>query len=145
MTEYSSFRQRLDAVLRTLDVQQVSKFLIAENQWDVGTPANPEFAMWMMIAGSPTLRDLHDTARIWLLSHGFEDEAHAVLDRDRAGQGGTKGGGNKSRSQAGENSRKRPGGGQGGNRPRGGNAPGNQGGNSRGSGQKGDSRGGRPR
>lgn len=152
MTDYSSFRQRLDAVLRTLDVQQVSKFLIAENQWDVGTPANPEFAMWMMIAGSPTLRDLHDTARIWLLSHGFEDEAHAVLDRDRAGQGGTKGGGNRSRpqgakprQQGGGSSQKRPGGGQGGNRPRGGNAPGNQGGNSRGGGQNRDSRGDRPR
>ena len=36
MTDYANFRQRLDAVLRTLDVKQVSKFLIAENQWDEG-------------------------------------------------------------------------------------------------------------
>jgi hypothetical protein len=46
MTDYANFRQRLDAVLRTLDVKQVSKFLIAENQWDEGAPPDPEFAMW---------------------------------------------------------------------------------------------------
>ena len=48
MTEYANFRQRLDAVLRTLDVKQVSDFLIAEKQWQPGQPADPEFAMWMM-------------------------------------------------------------------------------------------------
>jgi hypothetical protein len=47
MTEYANFRQRLDSVLRTLDVKQVQEFLIAENQWQPGQPANPEFAMWM--------------------------------------------------------------------------------------------------
>ncbi len=47
MTEYANFRQRLDAVLRTLNVQQVTDFLIAEKQWSVGKPADPEFAMWM--------------------------------------------------------------------------------------------------
>lgn len=37
--------------------------------------------MWMMIAGSPTLSDLHDQAREWLVSHGYESEAKAVLNR----------------------------------------------------------------
>ena len=48
MTDYASFRQRLDAVLRTLDVKQVQAFLIAEGQWSPGQPADPEFAMWMV-------------------------------------------------------------------------------------------------
>ena len=47
MTDYANFRQRLDAVLRTLDVKQVRDFLIAEGQWQPGQPADPEFAMWM--------------------------------------------------------------------------------------------------
>ena len=91
MTDYANFRQRLDAVLRTRDVKQVSAFLIAENQWDEGTPADPEFAMWMMIAGTKTMRDLHVQARQWLVSHGHEEEANAVLRRDTgkgAGGGG---------------------------------------------------------
>ena len=83
MTEYATFRQRLDAVLRTLDVKQVSEFLIAEKQWGPGQPADPEFAMWMMIAGSPTLQDLHERAHQWLVSHGHEEDAKAFLTRDR--------------------------------------------------------------
>ena len=47
MAEYASFRQKLDAVLRTLDVKRIQSFLIAEGQWSPGTPAEPEFAMWM--------------------------------------------------------------------------------------------------
>ena len=66
MTNYANFRQRLDAVLRTLDVKQVSVFLIAEKQWSPGKPADAEFAMWMMIAGSPTLQDLHERVK-WRL------------------------------------------------------------------------------
>jgi len=96
MTGYSNFRQRLDAVLRTLDMRQVREFLIAEKQWQPGQPADPEFAMWMMIAGSPTLRDLHDRARQWLVSHGHEEEANAVL---RKGKGSSQG---KKKSQIGK-------------------------------------------
>src|SRR5229473_3704459 len=81
MTDHVSFRQRLDAVLRMLDVKQVQAFLIAEKQWSPGQPADPEFAMWMMIAGSPTLRDLQGQARQWLVSHGHEADADAVLGR----------------------------------------------------------------
>jgi hypothetical protein len=80
MTEYTTFRQRLDAVLRTLDVKQVSDFLIAEKQWQAGQqPPDLEYAMWMMIAGSPTMRDLHEQARQWLIAHGHEDEAETMF------------------------------------------------------------------
>jgi hypothetical protein len=83
MTEYANFRQRLDAVLRTLDVKQVRDFLVAEKQWDATQPADPEFAMWMMVAASPALRDLHERAYEWLVSHGHEDDARAVLSRNK--------------------------------------------------------------
>ncbi len=83
MTEYANFRQRLDAVLRTLDVQQVVDFLITEKQWSSGRPSDPEFAMWMMIVSSPTLQDLHEGARSWLVSHGHAEEARAFLAKDR--------------------------------------------------------------
>ena len=83
MADYVGFRQRLDAVLRTLDVKQVQDFLIAEKQWSVGQPADAEFAMWMMVAGSPTLRDLHERARTWLMTHGHEEDANAFLTRDK--------------------------------------------------------------
>ena len=93
MTEFANFRQRLDAVLRTMDVKQVQDFLIAEGQWSPGSPADPEFAMWMMIAGSKTLRDLHEQARKWLVSHGHGADAEAVLSRGKAvgGKQGKKG------------------------------------------------------
>ena len=84
MSDYTNFRQRLDEVLRTLDVKQVSDFLIAENQWQPGQPANAELAMWMMIAGSPSLRDLHQQALQWLVAHGHGEEANAVLNRGKA-------------------------------------------------------------
>src|SRR5579863_3105474 len=87
MSDYTSFRQRLDEVLRTLDIKQVSDFLIAEKQWQPGQPADPTYAMWMMIAGSPTLRDLHEQARQWLVAHGHEEEANAVLRREKSAGG----------------------------------------------------------
>lgn len=96
MTDYANFRQRLDAVLRTRDVKRVSAFLIAENQWHEGTPADPEYAMWMMIAGSKSMRDLHEQARQWLVSHGHEEEANAVL---RRGKGAASGGPAKKHQQ----------------------------------------------
>ena len=97
MTEYANFRQRLDAVLRTLDVKQVSDFLIAEKQWQPGQPADPEFAMWMMVAGSPTLQDLHQRAREWLVTHGHEEDAKTFLTRDK--QQGAKQGQRKPQSK----------------------------------------------
>ena len=88
MTGYANFRQRLDNVLRTLNVKQVSDFLIAEKQWQPGQPSDPEYAKWMMIAGRPTLRDLHEQARQWLVAHGHEEEANAVLSREKSAGGG---------------------------------------------------------
>ena len=38
MADYPNFRHRLEAVLRTLDVKQVSEFLIAEKQWQANLP-----------------------------------------------------------------------------------------------------------
>ncbi len=90
MIDYANFRQRLDAVLRTLDVNEVSDFLIAEQQWQPGTPADAEYAMWMMIAGGPTMRDLHEQARQWLVTHGHENEANSVLRREKGASGGHK-------------------------------------------------------
>lgn len=81
MADAASFRQELDTVLHTLDVKRVQDFLIARGQWSPGVPADPEFAMWLMIAGSATLQDLHGRAREWLVSHGHEAEAQAVLGR----------------------------------------------------------------
>jgi hypothetical protein len=83
VTDNASFRHQLDTVLRTRDVQEVRSFLIAEKQWSEELPSDPEFAMWMMIAGSQTLRDLHEQARKWLVSHGHEAEAEALLRRER--------------------------------------------------------------
>jgi hypothetical protein len=83
MADYANFRQQLDAVLRTRDVKQVRNFLIAEEQWSEELPADPEFAMWMMIAGSKTLRDLHEQASKWLVSHGHGDDAEAVLRKGK--------------------------------------------------------------
>jgi len=90
MADYANFRQQLDAVLRTRDVEQVRDFLIAKEQWSEELPADPEFAMWMMIAGSQTLRDLHEQAGKWLVSHGHGADAEAVL-RSRKGAGGKPG------------------------------------------------------
>ena len=81
MADPTNFRQRLEAVLRTHDVKQVQAFLIAENQWSTSQPADPEFAMWMMIAGNPNLRELHAQAREWLMGHGYEDEVHTLLGK----------------------------------------------------------------
>ena len=90
MADYANFRGRLDAVLRTLDVKQVKDFLITERQWSAGSPTDAEFAMWMMIAGSPTLRDLHEQARQWLVSHGHREDAEAILGKTKSKSPGDK-------------------------------------------------------
>ncbi len=83
MADYTHFRQQLDAALRTLDFKKVQSFLIGQDQWSEDVPADPEYAMWMMIAASPTLQDLHAKAREWLVSHGHATDALAVLGRGR--------------------------------------------------------------
>src|SRR5690242_13834129 len=104
MSDYASFRQRLDAALRTLDINTVRQFLIAEGQWQEGAPADEEFAMWMMVAGSPTLGDLHERARRWLVEHGHEAEARAVLGKGKGTQGAAKQGQRARTQKAGQQS-----------------------------------------
>ena len=94
-----NFRQQLDTVLRTLDVKQVRNFLIAENQWSEDVPADPEFAMWMMIAANPTFRDLHEQARQWLESHGHAEDAQMLLVKRGKQQPSPVSGGQRSKSQ----------------------------------------------
>lgn len=83
---YQSFRQRLDTVLRRKDPAALSAFLITEGQWQPGDASRAEFAMWMMIAASPALTDLHEQARQWLVSHGHEAEAQAITGRGGRGE-----------------------------------------------------------
>ena len=90
MTDYASFRQRLDAVLRTRDMRQVRTFLIEEEQWSLDQPSDPEYAMWLMIAGTPTLKELHSEARQWLIQHGHAEEADAVAGRSQGNRSGGK-------------------------------------------------------
>jgi len=58
--------------------------------------------MWMMIAGSASLRDLHERARLWLVIHEHEAEANMVLRK--GGQAGQSSRGSKKQVQV-----KRPG------------------------------------
>jgi hypothetical protein len=82
------FRRRLDEVLSRRDPQALRTFLIAAGQWqEDNTPADLEGAMWMMIAASPALRALHGEAERWLLSHGHEAEARAILGNRPPGAG----------------------------------------------------------
>ncbi len=81
------FRQRLDDILRTRDPDAVRDFLIAEGQWDEDAAGDTEFAMWMMIAGSPALAKLHAEAEAWLSGHGHAAEADIIAgNRKRSGQ-----------------------------------------------------------
>ena len=89
---YKSFRQRLDAVLRQKDPAALRDFLVAEGQWQQGASTNAEAAMWMMIAASPNLGDLHDEARRWLLGNGHEAEVNAIFGRRGASGGAPRGG-----------------------------------------------------
>lgn len=101
MSEHVNFRQRLDQILRTRDVRQVRAFLVEEGQWSLDQPADPEYAMWLMIAGSPNLKDFHAEARQWLIQHGHSEAADAVAGRTHDGQGqqsrGKRGGQSRSR------------------------------------------------
>lgn len=80
-TNYAAFRRRLDEVLRVRDPEALTAFLVAEGQWDEGSAHDAEAAMWMMIAASPALKGSHGEAEHWLLTHGHEAEARAILGR----------------------------------------------------------------
>ncbi len=102
------FRRRLDDLLRRGDPAALREFLIAEGQWQPDTTVDAEKAMWMMIAGSPKLSELHPRAERWLMSHGYEVEAQAILGR-RGQTGGAsqprRGGGSSSSSGSGGGAR----------------------------------------
>lgn len=86
--DYKAFRQRLDAELRRRDPKALRAFLIAEGQWQPEQQTDTEAAMWMMIAASPALKDIHGEAERWLLTHGHEAEAGAILGARRGGGSG---------------------------------------------------------
>src|SRR5260221_8814476 len=89
-TDARQLRRRLDEVLRQRSPQAMRDFLLAAGQWQEGNiPADLDRTMWMMIAASPALADLRGEAERWLVAHGFEQEARAILGR--GGAGGTGG------------------------------------------------------
>jgi hypothetical protein len=75
---YPEFRKRLDAVLNQRDPAALRDFLVAEGQWDANTATDPERAMWMMIATSPSLASMHAEAIAWLNQRGYKEEAQAL-------------------------------------------------------------------
>ena len=80
---YPEFRKQLDSVLRMKNPEAVRQFLIAQGQWSEEDQPDMERAMWMMIAGSPTLRELHSEARDWLVSHGYQSEAEMIGGKEK--------------------------------------------------------------
>lgn len=83
MSEYATFRRDLDAVLIKRDSQALRVFLIERGQWDEDTTMDPEAAMWLMIAASPTLPQFHGEAKNWLKAHGRGADAATI-----GGEGG---------------------------------------------------------
>jgi hypothetical protein len=97
-TDAREFRRRLDEVLRKRSPQATRDFLIAAGQWQEGNiPADLDRAMWMMIAASPALADLRGEAERWLVAHGYEQEARAILGRGGAAEPQRQQGGNPRR------------------------------------------------
>lgn len=80
---YPEFRKQLDTILRTKNPEAVRQFLIAQGQWSKEDQPDMERAMWMMIAGSPALRELHSEAQNWLVSHGFQTEADVIGGQEK--------------------------------------------------------------
>jgi len=87
--DYKQFRSQLDAVLRQRDPALLRQFLVEQGEWSADQQTDTEAALWMMIATSPALADMHGEAERWLLSHGHEVEAQAIFARRGSG-GGTK-------------------------------------------------------
>jgi hypothetical protein len=81
---YPEFRSQLDNVLRSKDPEAVRRFLVEQGQWDESPGNDVEHAMWMMIAGSPTLQSLHAEAQDWLMQHGYQAEAEMLRERTKA-------------------------------------------------------------
>lgn len=86
-----AFRRDLDAVLARRDPAALRAFLIEQEQWTEETTTDPETAMWLMIAASPTHNALHPEAEAWLRGHGHAAEAEAILGRSGGGKSAGKG------------------------------------------------------
>lgn len=78
---YPEFRSQLDQILRSKNPETVRQFLVGQGQWDEDFAGDVEHAMWMMIAGSPTLPELHNEAQNWLVQHGYQAEAELLRER----------------------------------------------------------------
>jgi|GEM_PF-1319196 len=81
---YPEFRNQLDRLLRSKDSEGVRQFLVAQGQWPDDSSIDVERAMWMMIAGAPTLQELHAEAQTWLMQQGYQSEAEMLRQRDSA-------------------------------------------------------------
>jgi hypothetical protein len=81
---YDGFRARLDDVLRRRDSAALRAFLVGEGQWDADTTTDPERALWLMIATSRALGNLHAEAFRWLTDHGYSAEVAALRGRSGA-------------------------------------------------------------
>lgn len=87
-SNYVDFRRDLDAVLRRRDPEALREFLIERGQWEPETTQDAEGYMWMMIAGSSALTNLHAQADAWLAAHGRAEEAEEIAARrSKAGKG----------------------------------------------------------
>lgn len=80
------FRSQLDSILRSKNTEAVRRFLVAQGQWPEDATMDVERAMWLMIAGSPALRDLHTQAHNWLIGHGAQAEVEILREREQAPQ-----------------------------------------------------------
>lgn len=76
-----AFRRDLDAVLERRDPAALRAFLIERGEWEPETTMDPEAALWMMTAASPTLGHRHAEALAWLRGHGRGDAADAIAGR----------------------------------------------------------------
>lgn len=81
---YPEFRSQLDQILRSKNPETVRQFLVGQGQWDEDFAGDVEHAMWMMIAGSPALQELHNEAQNWLVQHGYQAEAEMLRERSQA-------------------------------------------------------------
>jgi len=97
---YPEFRRQLDTLLHTKDPQAVRQFLISQGQWSEDAQIDVERAMWMMIAGSPALQELHSEAHTWLISHGYEADASVLKVQEKPAAKPSKGRASTKKRQA---------------------------------------------
>ena len=80
---YQEFRKALDNILRAKDPKALRQFLVSQGQWGEDAHLDAEHAMWLMIAGSPALQELHGEAQAWLTNHGYRSEADLLRTQEK--------------------------------------------------------------